>query len=78
MLSVVDDILNIAPSGVKSVETNAFINAQLEMKKLELNSDKCHNIHVGKSAHHCVELKSHEEKIVNVNSAKYVGGCDCK
>ena len=73
MLSMVDDVLNIAVCGIKSVETNAFVNAHFEMKNLELNSKKCHNIHIGKNPNSCVTLKAHNEIILNTDKEKYVG-----
>ena len=39
-LTMVDDILTISDCGLKSVESNAFVNSKIEMKKLTLNTDK--------------------------------------
>ena len=33
----IDDVLAIAKCGVDSIETNAYINTQFELKKLPLN-----------------------------------------
>ena len=48
-LSFVDDILGISECGTKSVKMNAFIEAKIEDKQLELGQSKCFQMHVGKS-----------------------------
>ena len=63
---------SISECGIKSVKNNSFINAQLEMKNLKLNQNKCHNIHAGKNSEDCVKLKAHEDILLNVESDKYV------
>ena len=71
-LSMIDDVLAIAECGCKSVEVNSFINAQFEMKNLNLNKDKCHQIHIGKQNEYCPSLKAHEYEMKKVNKDKYL------
>ena len=53
-LAMVDDLLGIAPCGIKSLEMNTFINTQIEMKRLKFHTPdaqgktKCHKMHVGR------------------------------
>ena len=49
-LGMVDDILSIQQCLSKSVNTNAVINAFVELKKLKFSPDKCHRIHIGKKS----------------------------
>ena len=49
--------------GQSSIKVNVAINAKIESKKLELSSQKCHQIHVGKSKEYCPELNAHTEPI---------------
>ena len=46
-LNMIDDVLTLSECGCKSVEMNSYINSQFELKNLTLNSDKCHQIHIG-------------------------------
>ena len=46
-LLMVDDIAVVEACGIPSLEVNAFINAKIESKKLNLNPKKCHKIHIG-------------------------------
>jgi len=55
------------------VAINSFINAQFEMKNLNLNKKKCHQIHIGKPNANCPTLKSHQDNIIKVNQDKYLG-----
>ena len=61
-LIMMDDILAITECGSSSVETNAFLNAQIELKNLNLNKAKCHQIHIGKVNQYCPDLKAHDKK----------------
>ena len=72
-LSMIDDVLAIAKCGCRSVETNSYINSQFEMKNLNLNKDKCHQIHIGKPNDNCPTLKAHNSEIKKVNQDKYLG-----
>ena len=61
-LAMVDDLLGIAPCGLKSLALNSFINTQIEMKRLKFHTpdsqgkSKCHKIHVGNICDSCPEL----------------------
>ena len=52
-LAMVDDILVVNECGLKSVETNSFMDAHISMKRLIFHTpdvrgkSKCHHIHVG-------------------------------
>ena len=61
-LSMIDDLLAISECGCKSVETNAYINAQFELKNLNLNQKKCHQIHFGKQSDNCPNLSGRNFK----------------
>ena len=52
---------------------NYYINSQFELKNLNLNHDKCHQIHVGSKNLKCPTLKAHENEILKVTTDKYVG-----
>ena len=45
---MVDDVLTISECGLKSIESNAYVNSKIEMKKLTLNENKCKKVHIGK------------------------------
>ena len=70
---MIDDLLSIFKCGCESVEANAFITSQIEMKNLHLNSKKCHQIHMEKKNEFCPKLKSHTESMLNVSQDKYLG-----
>ena len=68
-----DDVLAITLCGHDSIETNAYINAKIELKKLELNKKKSHKIHYGKKNENCPELKAHEEEMSEALTESYLG-----
>ena len=72
-LVMVDDIAAIEVCGVPSVEVNAYINAKIESKKLNLNPKKCHKMHIGKQNKFCPNLKAHEENMERTSEEKYIG-----
>ena len=78
-LSMVDDLLAIAPCGIKSIALNAFINVHIEMKKLRFhtpNSDgktKCHKIHVGERDEFCPNLEVHKTVMPEKDQEIYLG-----
>ena len=72
-LAMVDDVATVAKCGIESIEVNAYINAKIELKKLTLNSDKCHKIHVGKCNPFCPTLKAHNDDMEEVIDEKYLG-----
>ena len=65
--------------GPESTGANAFINAEINMKKLRLHTpkadgkSKCHNIHVTKRKTSCQVLKVHGFQIENVDFDTYLG-----
>ena len=72
-LEMVDDVLTISKCGATSVAMNRKVNSFMESKKLELNSTKCAQIHVGKKCDLCPELKVHETVMKRVEQEKYLG-----
>ena len=76
-LGMMDDVLSVSKCGIKSIEMNATINAKIEGKKLRLNEEKCHKIHVanGKVKNPKCETKlfAHDKEIKQVSELKYLG-----
>ena len=56
---MVDDVLGIQKCSRKSQRLNGVINTFIELEKMTLSEKKCHNVHVGKNAHKCPDLKVH-------------------
>ena len=50
-----------------------MINAKIESKKLSLNPQKCHKIHIGKKNKFCPNLKAHDENMKEVHEERYIG-----
>ena len=67
-LSMVDDLLAVAPCNQKSLALNTYINAQIELKKLRFHTpdaegkSKCHVMHIGKGNTTCPTLQVHGGK----------------
>ena len=55
-LGLVDDIIALAKCGTQSVKLNAYLNAQSNIKNLQLGVKKCHKLHVGKNISICPDL----------------------
>ena len=72
-LEICDDVLDIAECGIRSVMSNAYINAIFEQKRLRLNKKKCFQIHSVKDNSSCPELKGHDKIMVKCNETKYIG-----
>ena len=73
-LTMLDDCLDISECNTDSVIDNSFIVAKMETKKLELNSEKCHKIHIGKCVENlCPRLKTHVEEMTKVDWERYLG-----
>ena len=72
-LTMIDEILTISKCGIDSIESNAYINSKIEMKKLTLNTDKCKKIHVGKNEKYCHTLYSHDKEMKSSSQEKYIG-----
>ena len=47
-LAMIDDLLIVSECGYRTTMANSFINAKSNLKKLQLGTDKCHKMHVGK------------------------------
>ena len=78
-LAMVDDLAMVSKCGYESVESNIYINTEIEMKKLRLHTptgpdskSKCHNLHVGK-VKKCHQLKVHCHNMENVAYDTYLG-----
>ena len=76
-LGMMDDVLSVSKCGIKSIEMNAFINAKIEGKKLRLNEEKCHKIHVSsgklKNSKCDSKLLAHNKELKQVRQFKYLG-----
>ena len=70
---MIDDILDISECGVDSVIDNAYINAQIEMNKLQFNQKKCQQLHIGSFNPNCPKLMAHNEIMGKVSDDKYLG-----
>ena len=75
-LGMIDDVLKIHKCSSDSVNSNAFINAFIESKKLTMGKSKCHRLHISKSkekSFNCPLLKVHEDDMENSSKEKYLG-----
>ena len=78
-LSMVDDLLAVAPCNQKSVALNAYLNAQIELKKLSFHTkdakgkSKCHVLHVGRNSDLCPTLQVHGTNMSHVSEDTYLG-----
>ena len=52
---------------------NTFLNTKIEMKKLQLNEEKCKKLHFGKENIMCPKLKVHNSVMKTSNCEKYLG-----
>ena len=67
------DILGISECGFTSVKLNAFIQAKIEGKQLELGQSKCFQMHVGKKTNSCPKLSVHGKEMKTTSKEKYLG-----
>ena len=78
-LAMVDDILGIAPCGLKSIAMNTLINTHIEMKRLTFHTPdadgkiKCHKMHVGSNNKFSPKLQVHETDMIYLQA--YVNKC---
>ena len=72
-LSFVDDIITVSECGIKSVETNAIVQAKIEGMQLQLGHTKCFQMHVGKLKSTCPTLSVHGKEMLKTNQEKYLG-----
>ena len=79
ILSMVDDKLAISRCGHESLSLNTYINAQVELKKLEFHTPgsngktKCHKMHVGPPNRVCPDLRVHKSSMKLVSEDTYLG-----
>ena len=71
-LSSIDDLATFSECGQPSLKMNTFINAKIELKKLEFNDTKCKTIHVGNENEFCPDLQVHGLKIGKSEEEKYL------
>ena len=73
-LAFVDDVLAMAPCGLKSRMMNTKITSRTKMKKLEFGPSKCHNLHIGDEKKQCCDLFVQNKKIIeSENYETYLG-----
>ena len=78
-LSMVDDLLAVAPCSHKSVALNTYMNVQIELKKLRFHTQdakgksKCHVLHIGKNSNFCPTLQVHGTQMNKVTEDTYLG-----
>ena len=72
-LSFIDDIAAFSKCGLNSIKMNTFLNTKIEMKKLQLNKEKCKKLHFGKSNLICPELNVHGSEMKISDCEKYLG-----
>ena len=77
-LSYIDDIYNISKCGLSSLESNACLTTQIELKRLNFNvgnnkkKSKCEVLHIGDKKN-CLPLKANN-KIMNPLKKWYISG----
>ena len=67
---MVDDLLSISKCWPESVRTNAFINSNSNMKRLQFGQSTCHKIHVGELRTGCPSLSIDKWKVKSVGKIK--------
>ena len=72
-LQMIDDVLGIQKCSPKSRTLNNSINTFIELEKLKLSKQKCHNVHIGKNPEKCQNFKVHGSKMDNSNQETYLG-----
>ena len=55
-LSMIDDLVCVAESGIAAVEVNSYINTKTAIKKLQFGAQKCHQMSIREKEHICPEL----------------------
>ena len=72
-LQLVDKSLGIHKCPNKSVRLNNVVNTFMDLEKLTLSKNKCHNVHIGKNENKCADLKVHGEEMTNSKQETYLG-----
>ena len=73
LLGMIDDGLLVTECGIKSIEGNSYLNARIEMNKLEMNENKCHKMHSGSKSQYCSRLLVHDDSMLESIAEKYLG-----
>ena len=55
LLGMIDDLVGVSESGVKSTQLNAFINVKTAEKKLQFGASKCHTMTISHKNATCVK-----------------------
>ena len=72
-LEMIDDLLTFAECGQKSKKMNTYINAKIELKKLELSDKKCKKMHLGSDNFLFPDLFAHNKDMSSSDLEKYLG-----
>ena len=76
-VSFIDDCLGVSKDGTDAVELNAFLNSEMETKKLTLRADKCITTKVQTKKKQPSKanptLKVHDEVMKEGEKFKYLG-----
>ena len=72
-LGMVDDVVALSRCGVQSMISNSIINNIIEVKRLQFGPDKFFQIHVGRKADQCCQLKVHDTPMTHVSAESYLG-----
>ena len=78
-LAMVDDVTAISRCGLQSLGLNAYLNTQIELKKLMFHvpdkngKSKCHKMHIGAHSRACPVLKVHGTIMETVTEDEYLG-----
>ena len=77
LLGMIDDGLLVTECGIKSIEGNSYLNARIELNKLEMNDKKSHKIHSGTASKYCPKLGIHDDLMLESIAEKYLGDLVC-
>ena len=72
-LQMVDDVMAIQKCSTKSLIINKTINTFIDLEKLSLSKNKCHNIHIGNPKIECHSLRVNGQKMKNSRKETYLG-----
>ena len=53
---MVDDLACVSVCGLETVQMNGFINAKMNIKKLQFGEKKCYRMHIGRKNNYCPDL----------------------
>ena len=73
-LGYIDDYAGATKCGVDSIKLNVKTEETMKAKKLKLNEDKCHVMHIGKHTNaNCPNLQVNDKQMKEVQHEKYLG-----